>query len=202
MRRFKKLLASLSLLLSILIVSSGVTSFAVLPEGIKLGGSYSEVLRQDYDHEKYQVHHLISKRAWNRLASEIRRKDGVKIWNRFMLCDKKQSWAPSILMEKEDHVKTLSYWNPCCSGGGQSKKYIDYQAKGLIKYGNIYELLGNEWRNIRRIFGNKYDEAMQQMYDYVKEAITFGPGEFVIRHPNRRWFVKYKFLEGEAETQV
>lgn len=195
MRRFKKLLVSLSLLLSILIVSSGVTSFAVLPEGIKLGGSYSEVLRQDYDHEKYQVHHLISKEAWNRLASEIRRKDGVKIWNRFMLCDKKQGWAPSILMEKEDHMKTQSYWDPFCSEseGMRSRDYIDYQTDGLIMFGNVNYLLRKECEDIREKFGGKYDEAIQQMYNYANPIIKVEKAELTITNPeNLKLFVKYR----------
>ncbi len=195
MRRFKKLLVSLSLLLSILIVSSGVTSFAILPEGIKLGGSYSEVLRQDYDHEKYQVHHLISKEAWNRLASEIRRKDGVKIWNRFMLCDKKQGWAPSILMEKEDHMKTQSYWNKCCSESEKmrSRDYIDYQTDGLIMFGNVNYLLRKECEDIREKFGGKYDEAIQQMYNYANPIIKVEKAELTITNPeNLRWFVRYR----------
>lgn len=195
MRRFKKLLVSLSLLLSILIVSSGVTSFAVLPEGIKLGGSYSEVLHQDYDHEKYQVHHLISKEAWNRLASEIRRKDGVKIWNRFMLCDKKQGWAPSILMEKEDHMKTQSYWDPFCSEseGMRSRDYIDYQTDGLIMFGNVNYLLRKECEDIREKFGGKYDEAIQQMYNYANPIIKVEKAELTITNPeNLKLFVKYR----------
>lgn len=195
MRRFKKLLVSLSLLLSILIISSGVTSFAVLPEGIKLGGSYSEVLRQDYDHEKYQVHHLISKEAWNRLASEIRRKDGVKIWNRFMLCDKKQGWAPSILMEKEDHMKTQSYWDPFCSEseGMRSRDYIDYQTDGLIMFGNVNYLLRKECEDIREKFGGKYDEAIQQMYNYANPIIKVEKAELTITNPeNLKLFVKYR----------
>ena len=195
MRRFKKLLVSLSLFLSILIVSSGVTSFAILPEGIKLGGSYSEVLRQDYDHEKYQVHHLISKEAWNRLADEIERREGLKPWNKFILCDAKQGWAPSILMEKEDHMKTQSYWNKCCSEseGMRSRDYIDCQTDGLIMFGNVNYLLRKECEDIREKFGGKYDEAIQQMYNYANPIIKVEKAELTIINPeNSRWFVRHR----------
>ena len=168
---------------------------AVLPSVPKLGGAYSEILRQDYDHGKYEVHHLISKTAWNIFADEVYYSEGKKPWNDFLFRSEVQGWAPSILMEKEDHEKTLSYWRPGVSDWASmaSDNYIDYQADVLIHRGDAYYLLREEYQYIKIKFGNKYDQAIKQMYNYTERMFFLQGGSFFIRNPDRDdWFVRFR----------
>ena len=92
-------------------------------------------------------------------------------------------------------MKTQSYWNKCCSEseGMRSRDYIDCQTDGLIMFGNVNYLLRKECEDIREKFGGKYDEAIQQMYNYANQIIKVEKAELTIINPeNSRWFVKYR----------
>lgn len=103
------------------------------------GGSYRDTKRTS-DGETHEVHHTPSDEA-----AELG-KDG-----------------PAIKMEKEDHHKTASY--------GNSKEAREYRAqqKELIDQGKFREAVQMDIDDIRSKFGDKYDEGISQMKDYVDQ---------------------------------
>lgn len=64
------------------------------------------------DRTVYECHHLISREALNTWGDDIVRQKKINCYNEFICDDLDQNWAPSIIMEHNDHVKTLSYYNP------------------------------------------------------------------------------------------
>ena len=80
----------------------------------------------------------------------------VKAQNILLEHREKLDQLSTILMEKEDHMKTQSYWDPFCSEseGMRSRDYIDYQTDGLIMFGNVNYLLRKECEDIREKFGD------------------------------------------------
>lgn len=76
--------------------------------------------------------------------------------------------GPAIKMDKEDHRKTAS-----C---GNSKEAREYNAKQkeLIDQGKFREALQNDIDDIRSKFGDKYDEAISQMMEYVDKLEAEG----------------------------
>lgn len=104
----------------------------------KLGGKYSDV-KKTSNGEKHEVHHMPSD-----FASELPRDDG-----------------PSIKMNKEDHRLTASHGN-----SKEAKEYRDIQKK-LIEEGKFREALQMDIDDIRNKFGDKYDDAIKEMLNYV-----------------------------------
>lgn len=104
----------------------------------QIGGSYSDV-KKTSNGEKHEVHHMPSD-----FASDLPRDDG-----------------PCIKMNKEDHRLTASYGN-----SKEAREYRDIQ-KRLIEEGKFREALQMDIDDIRDKFGDKYDEAIDQMLDYV-----------------------------------
>lgn len=106
----------------------------------KKGGSYKEVFKEG-EGDKYEVHHMPADNA-----SNLERNDG-----------------PAIKMEKEDHRQTAS-----C---GNSKEAREYRAaqKELIDQGKFREALQMDIDDIHEKFGDKYDDAINEMLEYVDE---------------------------------
>lgn len=108
----------------------------------KLGGRFAD-LKNDVDPEtktnKTEKHHMPPDSV-----TKLDRDDG-----------------PAIKMDKEDHRQTAS-----C---GNSKEAREYNAKQkeLIDQGKFREALQNDIDDIRSKFGDKYDEAISQMMEYV-----------------------------------
>ena len=75
----------------------------------------------------------------------------------------KRNDGPAIKMDKEDHRETAS-----C---GNSKEARDYQArqKELIKDGKFREALQMDIDDIHEKFGDKYDDAISEMLEYVSK---------------------------------
>ena len=73
---------------------------------------------------------------------------------------------PGIRMDTPDHMKTASW--------GRSKAAQAYRAiqKELIDKGLFREVQQMDIENVRELFGNKYDEAIQQMLAYTEELLT------------------------------
>lgn len=104
----------------------------------KKGGSYADVFKEG-EGDKYEVHHMPADSA-----SNLERNDG-----------------PAIKMEKADHRETAS-----C---GSSKEAREYRAaqKELIEQGKFREALQMDIDDIHEKFGDKYDDAIAEMLDYV-----------------------------------
>ncbi|MEH7009218.1 hypothetical protein V7087_00105 [Neobacillus niacini] len=111
----------------------------------KKGGSYREVFKEG-EGEKYEVHHMPADST-----TELSRDDG-----------------PAIKMEKEDHRKTAS-----CGNSKEAREYREKQSE-LIKQGKFREAIQMDIDDIRDKFGDKYDEAISEMLEYVDKLETEG----------------------------
>ena len=111
----------------------------------KQGGSYGEVFEEG-EGDKYEVHHMPADSI-----SGLERNDG-----------------PAIKMEKSDHRQTASW--------GSSKDAQEYRSaqKELIEQGKFKEALQMDIDDIREKFGDKYDDAILEMLDYVEKLETEG----------------------------
>mgnify|MGYP000006218688 CR=1 FL=1 len=106
----------------------------------KKGGSYRDV-KKTSDGEIHEVHHMPADSA-----SNLERDDG-----------------PAIKMEKEDHRQTAS-----CGSSKEAREYREQQ-KELIEQGKFKEALQMDIDDIHDKFGDKYDDAINEMLDYVNE---------------------------------
>lgn len=104
----------------------------------KKGGSYSEVFKEG-EGDRYEVHHMP---AYS--SSYLDLKDG-----------------PAIKMEKEDHKKTASWGN-----SREAREFRDRQRE-LVSKGNFREALQMDIDDIHEKFGDKYDDAIAEMLEYV-----------------------------------
>ena len=111
----------------------------------KKGGSYQEV-KKNSDGETHEVHHMPSDSA-----SNLERNDG-----------------PAIKMEKEDHRLTAS-----CGNSKEAREYQEKQ-KELINQGRFKEALQMDIDDIHDKFGDKYDDAIAEMLDYVDQLESEG----------------------------
>ena len=109
-------------------------------ENTKTGGRYGDLKKQD-GREGKEVHHMPAKST-----SELDENDG-----------------PAIIMEKEDHKKTASF--------GNSKEAQEYRAKQkeLIDEGKFDEALQMDIDDIKEKFGDKYDDAIEELKEYYNE---------------------------------
>ena len=71
--------------------------------------------------------------------------------------------GPSIAMSGSDHVKTASWGNR-----PGARPHREAQAK-LIKQGQYSKAQQMDIDDIRRKFGGKYDDAIEQMIIYTRE---------------------------------
>ncbi len=111
----------------------------------KRGGSYKNV-KKNSNGETHEVHHMPSDSS-----SNLERKDG-----------------PAIKMEKADHRRTASWGNR-----RKAKEYRQIQKK-LIEEGKFMEALQMDIDDIHETFGDKYDDAIAEMLDYVQTLIKDG----------------------------
>ena len=187
--------------------------FAALENIIILGGSYQELLEEKnryldsnpFDNTIYECHHLIAKEALNRwgdcICERARKfhRNAITCYNEFLVDDLSQEWAPSITMEKTDHEKTLSYYNPITSSATQKERaeaYIDEQAERIICNGDIIGVLKYEIAFIQRTFGHKYDRAIREVWEYINslECRHRNGNTLVMRNPdNYRMYFYYYF---------
>ena len=74
--------------------------------------------------------------------------------------------GPGIRMETQDHMDTASW--------GRAKKAEQYRQKQkeLIDQGKFMEAQQMDLDDVRGKFGDKYDDAIQQMLDYTKELLS------------------------------
>jgi hypothetical protein len=70
--------------------------------------------------------------------------------------------GPAIAMEQADHQATASWGN-----SKEAQAYRQQQAD-LIAQGKFSEAQQMDINDIQQKFGNKYDDAIQQMLDYTK----------------------------------
>ena len=110
------------------------------PEKEKKGGSYKDV-RVEGEGDRYEVHHMPADSA-----SNLDRGDG-----------------PAIKMEKEDHRQTAS-----CGMSREAREYREKQRE-LIEQGKFREALQMDIDDIREKFGDKYDDAIAEMLEYVDQ---------------------------------
>ena len=110
------------------------------PEKEKKGGSYKDV-RVEGEGDRYEVHHMPADSA-----SNLDRGDG-----------------PAIKMEKEDHRQTAS-----CGMSREAREYREKQRE-LIEQGEFREALQMDIDDIREKFGDKYDDAIAEMLEYVDQ---------------------------------
>lgn len=106
----------------------------------KKGGRYLDV-KQEGEGDKYEVHHIPAD-----AASNLERGDG-----------------PAIKMEKEDHRRTAS-----CGNSREAREYRARQAE-LIRQGKFREAVQMDIDDIRDKFGDKYDDAISEMMEYVDQ---------------------------------
>lgn len=106
----------------------------------KKGGSYREV-KKTSDGETHEVHHMPADSA-----SNLERDDG-----------------PAIKMEKEDHRQTAS-----CGNSREAREYREKQ-KELIEQGKFREALQMDIDDLHEKFGDKYDDAIAEMLEYVDQ---------------------------------
>lgn len=104
----------------------------------KKGGSYGEIFKEG-EGDKYEVHHMPADST-----TELERNDG-----------------PAIKMEKEDHRQTAS-----CGSSREAREYRAKQ-KELIDQGKFREALQMDIDDIHDKFGDKYDDAISEMLEYV-----------------------------------
>ena len=121
-------------------VESDDEDVADTQETQKKGGSYSDV-RVEGEGDKYEVHHMPADSA-----SPLERDDG-----------------PAIKMEKEDHRQTAS-----CGMSREAREYREQQRE-LIEQGKFREALQMDIDDIHEKFGDKYDDAIAELLEYVDQ---------------------------------
>lgn len=111
----------------------------------KSGGSYGELYREG-EGDKYEIHHMPADSV-----SNLERNDG-----------------PAIRMEKADHRETAS-----CGNSREAREYRAEQ-KSLIEQGKFREAMQMDIDDIHEKFGDKYDEGIKQMCEYVDKLESEG----------------------------
>ena len=103
------------------------------------GGSYAECRKVSLEGE--EVHHMPAKSA-----SNLEVNDG-----------------PAIRMDAADHRQTAS-----CGNSIEAREYREIQ-RGLIEEGKFREAIQMDIDDIRMHFGDKYDDAIEEMLSYAAE---------------------------------
>ena len=113
----------------------------------KLGGSYGELKKEGYgaySEPPKEIHHMPAYSSYYDL--ELLRDDG-----------------PAIVMDKVDHRQTAS-----CGNTKEAREYRSKQ-EALIKEGKFKEAVQMDIDDIKDKFGNKYDQAISQLKEYVNK---------------------------------
>lgn len=145
--------------------AEGPTKFAFnkkLPDVEILGGPYKQIFKQSYDHSKYDVHHLLSKSTLNNWSAFIKNNYGYYSDVSF-IHNKLQSWAPAILMLKEDHMRTLSNMSQT------SDSYNSMQLCSLLFHSQFIVPLKFELNYINQNLNEEhiYDKGIYQAKRYI-----------------------------------
>mgnify|MGYP000919872364 CR=1 FL=1 len=109
------------------------------------GGRYANVFK-DGEGDTTEVHHIPADSA-----SPLERNDG-----------------PAIKMDKEDHRKTAS-----CGNSREAREYRAKQ-KELIEVGKLREAVQMDIDDIHEKFGDKYDDAIAEMTEYIDQMEAEG----------------------------
>ena len=80
--------------------------------------------------------------------------------------------GPAIKMDPADHQQTASF------GNRASARAYRAEQQALLEQGRLMEAIQMDVNDIRSRFGNKYDDAIQQMLDYAK---TVDPNQFRLK---------------------
>lgn len=124
-------------------------SYEELCETRNCGGSYKDLKNEGWgwnDNPPHEVHHMPADSV-----SHIEREDG-----------------PAIAIDYEDHQQTAS-----CGSSREAKEYRAMQ-KELIDNGDFRGALQMDIDDLHDKFGDKYDEAISQMLDYVDKLEQAG----------------------------
>ena len=114
----------------------------------KNGGSYNELKAEGHGWNHVppeEVHHTP---AWEAMESATKVEYGD---------------CPAIAMEKNDHKQTASYGSSI-----DAREYRAEQAR-LIKEGKFEDAVQMDIDDIQEKFGDKYNDAINQMKEYVQE---------------------------------
>lgn len=161
--------------------------YAKLPNVRVLGGSFEEIAKQNFDEREYCIHYLISPEALREIFH-----DGEGYYlNGFDESCLVENWAPAILMEVEDWKKTRSA-PKCVMWDFVAFKLYTIEVERLSENGDIIGLLQEECDDIRKKFGDKYDDAIEQMFNSMKRKITRGDN-FLCVSPSPECFLKVFF---------
>lgn len=158
------------------------------------GGTYKELLEMKHNlknPEKYNVHHLISRASLKIMSKKVI----PNKYNGFLTNDSFQGWGPSILMTEEDHQKTKSFVNNNSSliEREEAYRYINYQTNRILN-GFLKETLKEECRNIKDIFGKKYDIGIYQVLERFKDIFEKENNYIKIKNPdNPFYYALYKY---------
>ncbi|GFI33086.1 hypothetical protein IMSAGC013_04493 [Lachnospiraceae bacterium] len=113
--------------------------------GDRQGGRFGDIFR-DGEGDKIEVHHMPADSV-----TELPRNDG-----------------PAIRMDKSDHRETAS-----CGNSREAREYRERQ-KELIDEGKFDEAVQMDIDDIREKFGDKYDDAINEMLAYIDELKEAG----------------------------
>ena len=72
--------------------------------------------------------------------------------------------GPAIWMETRDHAQTASF------GNSRAARAYREQQRQLISQGRMREAIQMDIDDVQRLFGNKYDESINQMLEYARRA--------------------------------
>jgi len=72
--------------------------------------------------------------------------------------------GPAIQMDAADHTLTSSYGNSI-----RAQAYRE-EIGVLLEQGRFRDAMAHEMRDVRRIAGAKYNEALREMLDYARSA--------------------------------
>ena len=104
----------------------------------------------------------------------------LSAFNDFLMNDNNYiEWIPSIIMEADDELKFYKIYN------GEGEDTL------LLNNGDLIEIFNNQDKLIRETFGNKYDEALKQMWEYIDSLniLTTKEGDSLIltmNHPYKK----------------
>lgn len=178
-------------------VGSNCSENLISNPNVSLGGKNNQMIRIKEDFYKrnarecgdYEVHSLISKAALNHFKDYVRKNKLIEFSKMDFLAKNNQDWAPSIIMEKKDVMKTRAYWAPQLSFEKrlESNRIVKEQTSELIKKGNFKEILDDEIKDIQRKFPGKYDQAIKNVQEYINRLNFRNASEFTIRfnHPDK-----------------
>ncbi len=124
-------------------------SYEELCETRECGGSYKELKNEGWgwnDNPPHEVHHMPADSA-----SHLEREEG-----------------PAIAIDYSDHQQTAS-----CGSSREAKEYRAEQ-KELIDSGDFRGALQMDIDDLHDKYGDKYDEAISQMLDYVDKLEQAG----------------------------